>query len=86
VSHTTCRSRPWTGLPPSELRRTLQIGTATATRAYSGVSGPHRAADPTGWLMRSRRLAHDYETRPATSEAVVQWSMVMLMGRRLARR
>ncbi|MDT0461390.1 transposase, partial [Streptomyces sp. DSM 41527] len=23
------------------------------------------------WLMRSRRLARDYETRPATSEAVV---------------
>jgi transposase len=38
------------------------------------------------WLMRSRRLARDYETRPATSEAVVQWSMAMLMGRRLARR
>ncbi|MDQ1013276.1 transposase [Streptomyces sp. V4I23] len=39
-----------------------------------------------GWLMRSRRLARDYETRPATSEAVVHWSMAMLMGRRLARR
>ncbi|MET7895131.1 transposase [Streptomyces mirabilis] len=40
---------------------------------------------PLGWLMRSRRPARDYETRAATSEAVVQWSMAMLMGRRLAR-
>lgn len=37
------------------------------------------------WLMRSRRLARDYETLPASSEAVALWSMTMLMGRRLAR-
>lgn len=35
--------------------------------------------------MRSRRLARDYETLPASSEAVALWSMTMLMGRRLAR-
>ncbi|WP_233221382.1 IS5 family transposase [Streptomyces carminius] len=38
------------------------------------------------WLMRTRRLARDYEALPASSEAVVQWSMAMLMSRRLARR
>ncbi|WP_280719786.1 IS5 family transposase [Kitasatospora sp. MAP5-34] len=37
------------------------------------------------WLMRSRRLARDYETLPASSEALALWSMTMLMGRRLAR-
>ncbi|WP_405940788.1 transposase [Streptomyces sp. NBC_00207] len=37
------------------------------------------------WLMRSRRLARDYETRPESSETAVLWSMTMLMGRRLAR-
>ncbi|MFD9568176.1 hypothetical protein [Streptomyces sp. NPDC059994] len=37
------------------------------------------------WLMRSRRLGRDYETRPVSSEAAVLWSMTMLMGRRLAR-
>ncbi|WP_232838100.1 IS5 family transposase [Streptomyces atratus] len=36
------------------------------------------------WLMRSRRLAHDYERRPDTSEAMILWSMTMLMTRRLA--
>lgn len=39
-----------------------------------------------GWLMRSRRLARDYETLPTSSEAIVMWSMTMLMTRRLARR
>jgi transposase len=39
-----------------------------------------------GWLMRSRRLARDYETLPSSSEAIVHWSMGMLMSRRLARR
>ncbi|MFI6494764.1 transposase [Streptomyces sp. NPDC050564] len=35
------------------------------------------------WLMRSRRLARDYETRPAMHEAMVLWSMTMLMSGRL---
>ncbi|MFB8171468.1 IS5 family transposase [Kitasatospora purpeofusca] len=38
------------------------------------------------WLMRSRRLARDYEGRTDTSEAVIRWSMSMVMSRRLARR
>ncbi|MFE5113685.1 IS5 family transposase [Streptomyces sp. NPDC056663] len=35
------------------------------------------------WLLRSRRLARDYERRPDSSEAVIRWSMTMLMIRRL---
>ncbi|MCX4784968.1 transposase [Streptomyces sp. NBC_01221] len=38
------------------------------------------------WLMRSRRLARDYETEPVSSEAVILWSMITVMSRRLARR
>ncbi|MFG2846056.1 IS5 family transposase [Kitasatospora sp. NPDC048296] len=38
-----------------------------------------------GWLMRSRRLARDYETRTDSAEAVIVWSMTMVMSRRLAR-
>ena len=38
------------------------------------------------WLMRSRRLARDYETLPAMHEAMVLWSMTMLMSGRLAGR
>ncbi|WP_442738340.1 IS5 family transposase [Streptomyces pseudogriseolus] len=36
------------------------------------------------WLLRSRRLVRDYERRTDTSEAIVLWSMTMLMSRRLA--
>jgi hypothetical protein len=35
--------------------------------------------------MRSRRLARDYETLPATSQTMILWSMTMLMSRRLTR-
>jgi len=38
------------------------------------------------WLMRSRRLARDYEGRADSSEAMIRWSMSMIMSRRLARR
>lgn len=37
-------------------------------------------------LMRSRRLVRDVETLPAMHEAMVLWSMTMLMSRRLAGR
>ncbi|MGW5610163.1 IS5 family transposase [Streptomyces sp. NPDC003753] len=38
------------------------------------------------WLLRSRRLVRDYERRTDTSEAVIRWSMIALMNRRLAAR
>lgn len=37
------------------------------------------------WLMHSRRLARDYETLTVTGEAMIQWSMITRMSRRLAR-
>ena len=37
------------------------------------------------WLMRTRRLARDYERRTTSAEAMVYWSMILLMTRRLAR-
>ncbi|MEV0416001.1 transposase [Streptomyces sp. NPDC050448] len=36
-------------------------------------------------LMRTRRLARDYERRTASAEVMVYWSMILLMSRRLAR-
>ncbi|MFE3144874.1 transposase [Streptomyces scopuliridis] len=38
------------------------------------------------WCLRSRCLVRDYERRTDTSEAVILWSMAMLMSRRLAAR
>jgi transposase len=36
------------------------------------------------WLVRHRRLDHDYERLPATSEAMIKWAMIARMVRRLA--
>ncbi|MDN3029732.1 IS5 family transposase [Streptomyces sp. S.PB5] len=36
-------------------------------------------------LMRSRRLARDFERRTTSAEAMIYWSMTLLMTRRLAR-
>ncbi|MFF4185392.1 IS5 family transposase [Streptomyces sp. NPDC001691] len=36
-------------------------------------------------LMRTRRLVRDFERRTASAEAMVYWSMTLLMTRRLAR-
>jgi len=36
------------------------------------------------WITNCRRLDHDYERLPATSEAMVKWAMIGLMTRRLA--
>lgn len=36
------------------------------------------------WLMRTRRLARDYERLPEHAEAMVKWTMISLMTRRLA--
>jgi transposase len=38
------------------------------------------------WTMQHRRLARDYEALPATSEAMIKWSMVDVMTRRLTGR
>ncbi|TPQ17713.1 transposase, partial [Streptomyces sporangiiformans] len=38
-----------------------------------------------GTLLLHRRLARDYETRPASSVAMIHWSMTDVMLRRLTR-
>lgn len=35
--------------------------------------------------MRHRRLARDYEAKPASAVAMIHWSMVDVMTRRLTR-
>jgi transposase len=38
------------------------------------------------WLSRYRRTVRDYERLPAHHQAMVQWAMITIMTRRLARR
>jgi transposase len=37
------------------------------------------------WLMRTRRLARDYERSTTSAQAIIYWSMALLMTRRLTR-
>lgn len=60
-------------------------GLPTRSRPVIADSGG-RAGATLSWLMRSRRLVRDYETLPAMHEAMVLWSMIMLMSGRLAGR
>ncbi|MFJ5036206.1 hypothetical protein ACIQB5_51680, partial [Streptomyces sp. NPDC088560] len=43
---------------------------------------PHRAADPTGWIMMHRRLARDYEAKPAHSESMIRLAMISNLAKR----
>jgi transposase len=36
------------------------------------------------WIVKCRRLDHDYERLPQTSETMIKWAMIGLMVRRLA--
>ena len=52
------------------------------TRGFTPIS-KRRAVERTyGWLMLHRRLARDYETLSARSEAMVHLAMTDLMARR----
>nr|WP_241775980.1 transposase [Streptomyces exfoliatus] len=92
-----CTTRsPWSG-PTAAIPAALSTGrrrnstspcrSSSAPTTWGGVVLPRRwVVERTfAWLMHSRRLARDYETLPAASEAMIRWSMITRMGRRLAR-
>ncbi|GAB2713082.1 hypothetical protein GCM10027089_41300 [Nocardia thraciensis] len=56
-----------------------------AERKRASTLAPRRSADPSGWITRRRRCVRDYERLPEHHEAIVTWSMIILMSRRLAR-
>jgi transposase len=53
-------------------QRATSFGTAQVERTFA-------------WINRCRRTVRDYERLPDHHAAMVQWSMVILMTRRLAR-
>ncbi|MGW7381814.1 transposase [Streptomyces sp. NPDC054794] len=66
---------------------TLEIVKRTDDTAGSVVPTRRWVVERTlRWLMRSLRLVRDYETLPAMHEAMVLWSMTMLMSGCLAGR
>ncbi|MFE0440114.1 IS5 family transposase [Streptomyces nigra] len=53
------------------------------TRGFTPVPKRWTVERTYGWLMLHRRLARDYETLPARSEAMIHLAMTDLMARRL---
>ena len=65
-----------TGKPSCPVRREAAWNRTRPRRA------PHRAADPTGWIIMHRRLACDYETKPAHSESMIRLAMISNLAKR----
>ncbi|MFC8278395.1 transposase [Streptomyces sp. NPDC057271] len=72
-------------LPHPTRTRPLPETDLTSTQGFVVLPRRWVAERTFAWLMHSRRLARDYEALPASSEAMIRWSMVTRMGRRLAR-
>jgi transposase len=72
--------------PTTMLEITVQIVSKLAAQT-TFVPLPRRwCVDRTfSWINRSRRTVRDYERLPAHHAAMVYWSMIIIMGRRLAR-
>ncbi|QLH25435.1 IS5 family transposase [Streptomyces sp. Rer75] len=77
--------------PLVDVARSLWQIALTVVKRSDGASGftvlPKRwlVERTFAWLMRSRRLARDYESRTDSAEAMIWWSMSMVASRRLAR-
>ncbi|WP_369275621.1 IS5 family transposase [Streptomyces sp. R11] len=56
---------------------------APGTRGFAPIPKRWTVERTYGWLMLHRRLARDYETLPARSEAMIHLAMADLMARRL---
>lgn len=62
----------------------MEITTRTpGTRGFTPIPKRWAVERTYGWLMLHRRLARDYETLPARSEAMIHIAMTDLMARRL---
>lgn len=63
----------------------VEIVTRTDTRPTFEVLPRRWVIERTNsWLLQARRLARDYERLPEHSEAMIKWTMIGVMTRRLA--
>jgi putative transposase len=71
----------------STLRLTVQIVKRTDKLAGFYVLPRRWVVERTfSWITRYRRTVRDYERLPQHHETMIYWSMITIMGRRLARR
>jgi putative transposase len=70
----------------AQLRLTVQIVAKLAGQTTFVVLHRRWAVERTfSWINRCRRTVRDYERLPEHHAAMVQWSMIIIMTRRLAR-
>ena len=68
------------------LHRTLQIVNRPDNLHTFKVLPRRRVVERTfGWIMKYRRCVRDYERLPEHHETYLYWSMITVMGRRVAR-
>ena len=74
------------GWAAAQLRLTVQIVAKLAGQTTFVVLHRRWAVERTfSWINRCRRTVRDYERRPEHHAAMVQWAMIIIMTRRLAR-
>jgi len=74
------------GWATDQLKLTLQIVAKLAGQTTFVVLHRRWAVERTfSWINRCRRTVRDYERLPEHHAAMVQWSMIIIMTRRLAR-
>lgn len=67
------------------LRRSVEVvGKKPGQRGFEVLPRRWVVERTFAWIMRCRRLVADYERLPAHAEAMVKWTMIGLMSRRLA--
>jgi hypothetical protein len=67
-------------------RETVMSGSAGGRAEKDLLSqAPRRAADPTGWLSRARRLNRDHERRPDHHAQMVWWAGLITLTRKPAK-
>src|SRR5687767_4523534 len=74
-----------TGEPDDMGNRHVRFGGRPRGKGPATRLAPRRVVDPTGWLMRYRRLCRNYEHCNTNAEAMIWWANSMIMTRRLAR-
>lgn len=73
---------PWAA---ANLRLTVEVVKRNAAHAFQVLPRRWVVERTFAWITRSRRTVRDYERLPQHHEAMVYWSMIIIMTRRLAR-
>ena len=66
------------------MKMTLQIVSRRNPHAFEILPRRWVVERTFAWISKHRRTVRDYETLPASHEAMILWAMIALMARRLA--